>query len=231
MSRTLENKGMNAGSLTDLDIVGVSLIVWVWKLNGFRAAPGGGGGPIMASLLSAGLALLAGEGIVEFMDPKRLEKTSNVGDKALRSMVMVEFMLLETPSIPRPLSFSSGIGVGGLGVRGGAGIGRLEAIIIFYMLRGIMRSFADLSTVSLAMVDARKMLSLFLTFSKRRRIGTAGERVDALAAGKQWILPQARAGGKAVQTAIFWGNSQSKQHTIHLSTLSLLYHWFRCKMA
>lgn len=32
------------------------------------------------------------------------------------------------PSIPRPVGGSSGIGVGGVGVRGGAGMGRLEAI-------------------------------------------------------------------------------------------------------
>lgn len=51
------------------------------------------------------------------------------GDKVLGSKVMFELAYcFDTPSIPRPPSSSSAIGVGGEGVRGGAGIGRLEAI-------------------------------------------------------------------------------------------------------
>ena len=127
-------------------------MVCVWKLNGFRAPPPGrGGGPIPPSL-SAGLLMLAGEFIDEFMDPNRFGKVSMIGDKALGSKVMVERTVLETPSIPSPLSCSSGIGVGGVGVRGGAGIGRLEAIVAVYVPRGIIRSCGDLSTVSHSMV-------------------------------------------------------------------------------
>ena len=107
----------------------MSLIVCVWKLKGLRAPPPGGGGtPALPSLLNAGLATLAGEFIEEFIDPKRVGKVSIIGDKALGSNVMVERTVRETPSIPRLLSCSSGIGVGGVGVRGGAGIGRLKAI-------------------------------------------------------------------------------------------------------
>ena len=56
------------GWLTDLATAGVSLIVCVWKLKGFRGPEGGGGGPmlpmlIMLSTLNAEVAL-AGESIV-----------------------------------------------------------------------------------------------------------------------------------------------------------------------
>jgi hypothetical protein len=45
---------------------------------------------------------------------------------------MVELNDRGPPPIPRSSSGSSGIGVGGVGVRGGAGIGRLEAITTIY---------------------------------------------------------------------------------------------------
>jgi hypothetical protein len=52
-----------------------------------------------------------------------------MGDKALGSNASVERTMPDAPLIPRPVSCSSGIGVGGVGVRGGAGMGRLEAIV------------------------------------------------------------------------------------------------------
>jgi hypothetical protein len=67
-------------------------------------------------------------GIGDAIDPKRPEMLSTAGDRALGSKLIVERTVWAVPSIPSPSSVSSGIGVGGVGVRGGAGIGRLDAI-------------------------------------------------------------------------------------------------------
>jgi len=68
----------------------------------------------------------------EFIDPNRAlpGNTSFIGESALGSKVIVERTVCGMPSIPRAAFSSSGIGVGGVGVRGGAGIGRLEAIAL-----------------------------------------------------------------------------------------------------
>jgi hypothetical protein len=108
----------------------MSLIVWVWKLNGLRA-PLTGGGPMLSNVPSApkeGLKFVEG-GIGELMEPNRVGKVSAMGERAFGSKEVFECTVRETPSIPSPpSSCSPGIGVGGVGVRGGAGIGRLEAI-------------------------------------------------------------------------------------------------------
>ena len=101
-------------------------MVCVWKLKGLRPPPPPDrGGPVLPSLR-------AGEFIEEFMDPKRAlpGKVSVIGDKAFGSNVIVESTVCGAPSIPRDASSSPGMGVGGVGVRGGAGIGRLEAIAL-----------------------------------------------------------------------------------------------------
>ena len=106
---------------------GDSLIVCVWKLKGLR----GGGGPIMTfpASLNAGLSPLPVEDRGEAIEPNRPEKVSVMGERELGSKVIVERTVRETPSIPRPeVLCSSTTGVGGVGVRGGAGMGRLEAI-------------------------------------------------------------------------------------------------------
>lgn len=77
------------------------------------------------------------------MDPNRVEKVATVGDREFASKKTFECIALGPPSIPRPSSVSSGIGVGGVGVRGGAGIGRLEAIADVYRLRMGMRRSAE----------------------------------------------------------------------------------------
>lgn len=88
---------------------------------------------------------LAGELIDEFMEPKRPENVSVIGDRELESKVIVEYTVRSTPPIPSPPSCcSSGIGVGGVGVRGGAGMGRLEAIAAIYRVRIIMRACTKL---------------------------------------------------------------------------------------
>jgi hypothetical protein len=71
----------------------------------------------------------ADDGIGEAIAPNRPpENESTTGDKALGSKVMVERTVWWVPPIPSPSSGSSVIGVGGVGVRGGAGIGSLDAI-------------------------------------------------------------------------------------------------------
>lgn len=131
-------------SHTDFAIVlkGVSLIVCVWKLKGLGLVLGlelelelrvpalGGGGP-MVLLLKVGV--FAEEDIGEPIDPKREGKESVMGDRELGSKVIVERTVREMPLMPSPpisaSCSSSLIGVGGVGVRGGAGMGRLEAIV------------------------------------------------------------------------------------------------------
>jgi len=93
-------------------------------LNGLRP-PAEGGGPKLASLK-------AGELIEEFIDPKcALPGNVSVrGDNELGSNVIVESTVRPSPNGCGVSSSSPGRGVGGVGVRGGAGIGRLEAIAI-----------------------------------------------------------------------------------------------------
>jgi len=75
-----------------------------------------------------GLKFVEG-GIGELMEPNRVGKVSAMGERAFGSKEVFDCTVRETPSIPGPpSSCSPGIGVGGVGVRGGAGIGRLEAI-------------------------------------------------------------------------------------------------------
>jgi hypothetical protein len=115
-------------SHTEFAIAGESLMACVWKLNGPRCPPGGGGGPIVPSPPNEDVLKPVDDGIDEVMEPKRPEKVSTIGDKELGSKRSVECTVRLVPSILRPSSGSSGIGVGGVGVRGGAGMGRLEAI-------------------------------------------------------------------------------------------------------
>lgn len=105
---------------TDFATGTLSLIVCVWKLNGFRA----GGGPL---LLLGNVGVVADAGIGEPIEPNR-GKVSVFGERALGLNVRVELTVCGMPLTPRP-SGSSGIGVGGVGVRGGAGMGSCEAMI------------------------------------------------------------------------------------------------------
>jgi hypothetical protein len=113
---------------TEFAIAGESFMACVWKLNGPRCPPGGGGGPIVPSVPSEGVLNPTEDGIGEAMEPNDPGNVSTIGDKALGSKTSDERTVRLVPSIPRPSSGSSGIGVGGVGVRGGAGMGRLEAI-------------------------------------------------------------------------------------------------------
>lgn len=78
------------------------------------------------------VSLKAGEPIEEFIDPYRAlpGNVSTMGDKELGSKMTVDRTLRPTPSMPRAVSSSSVLGVGGVGVRGAAGIGRLEAMAL-----------------------------------------------------------------------------------------------------
>lgn len=97
------------------------------KLNGLL-----GGGPIVP--LSTELtSLIAGDGNAESIDPN-LGKVALIGEREFPSKLSVEITVWEIPLIPSPEGGSSGIGVGGVGVRGGAGMGRLEAIAV--VIRG-----------------------------------------------------------------------------------------------
>lgn len=106
-------------------------------MNGLFGALDEDCGPIDPSLfkepllLRVGLRMLAGEGIAESIDPNRPGKFALSGERALVSKVMVEVAVCGMPLILKPDGSSSGLGVGGVGVRGGAGIGRLEAIAVF----------------------------------------------------------------------------------------------------
>ncbi len=120
------------------DMGGLSFIDWVWKLNGLRDPASGGGGPRVDSELNDGVPRPAEDGIGDAIDPKRLGKVSLRVERELESKVIVEWSVRGPPLIPRPSSGSSGIGVGGVGVRGGAGIGRLEAIAAVYGSRRSM---------------------------------------------------------------------------------------------
>ena len=80
----------------------------------------------------------AEDGIGEPIDPNRGEKVSELGERALRSKERCGGgAARDPPSIPNPgpgapysyLGSPSGVGDGGVGVRGGAGIGILEAMV------------------------------------------------------------------------------------------------------
>ena len=116
---------------TEFASTGLSLIDCGWKLKGPRGPPGGGGGPIVPMLLD-------GDGTGELMELKRPGNTSNMGDRESGSKVTVECIVRGFPPIPRPSSGSSGMGVGGVGVLGGAGVGRLDAMATFHGPRGSM---------------------------------------------------------------------------------------------
>lgn len=124
---------------------GESLIVWVWKLKGLRGFVGGGSR--VPSPLSRGETPAeespveerpAEEGIGEFIAPNRGEKVSEEeGERALRSRNnrLGGGAARDAPSIPNPDApnwapyCSSGVGDGGVGVRGGAGMGNPDAIV------------------------------------------------------------------------------------------------------
>jgi hypothetical protein len=72
--------------------------------------------------------LAAGDGIVESIEPNRPGNAPVIGERALGSKVTVELTIWGRPLIFKPEWSSSGMGVGGVGVLGGAGIGRLEAM-------------------------------------------------------------------------------------------------------
>lgn len=114
-------------------------MVCVWKLKGFRGPDCGGPPPLpfdvpLPLVLNEGIAgllrLLPDEGSGDAIEPNRPGNISAIGDKELGFQVRVECTVRPT-SIPIP-SGSSGIGVGGVGVRGGAGMGKLEAIVAVY---------------------------------------------------------------------------------------------------
>jgi len=108
-------------------------MVCVWKLKGFRDPP-----PADLPIEPSGKLRLVGEFnefIAEFRDAL-IEpslalpgEASSTGDSVLGSKKMEDRTVRGMPLIPRPASSSSsGRGVGGVGVRGGRGMGRLEAI-------------------------------------------------------------------------------------------------------
>jgi hypothetical protein len=117
-------------------------MVWGWKLKGLLPP---GGGPMVLSGANTGVRPV--DGIGEAIDPNLDEKVAAVGDNVFGSKLMLEFMVRGPPSIPRPSSGSSGIGVGGVGVLGGAGIGRREAMAGIYRLwNGMREGFEDRGT-------------------------------------------------------------------------------------
>lgn len=134
---------MNMVCPTDFATAGVSLMVCVWKLKGFRVPDCGGPFPPpppfdvpLVLVLNEGIAgllkLLPEDGSGDAIEPNRPGKISAIGDNELGFQVRVE-CTVRPPSIPIPIpSGSSGIGVGGVGVRGGAGMGKLEAIVAVY---------------------------------------------------------------------------------------------------
>jgi hypothetical protein len=135
---------------TDFATAGVSLMVCVWKLNGFLV-PAEGGLPVpLLSKVSkvskdgvAGLPILLPDDFIgDVIDPNRPENVSVFGDSVFGSQETVEYTVRSAPPIPNP-SGSSGSGVGGVGVRGGAGIGRLEAIVADYRFLKSMGRSAD----------------------------------------------------------------------------------------
>lgn len=78
----------------------------------------------------AGLSGFEGDATFEDIDPTRPEgKLSSIGDKAFGSNVIFVGEIWETPSKPRP-AMCSGSSGGGVGVRGGMGIGRLNAMAL-----------------------------------------------------------------------------------------------------
>lgn len=79
-------------------------------------------------LLTDGLKVPAGEGIAEPIEPKRSGNVPVMGDRELGLKAIVELGTCGMPLILSPEGSSSGLGVGGVGVRGGAGIGRPEAM-------------------------------------------------------------------------------------------------------
>lgn len=95
-------------------------------MKGVLDAPAGGG-PIFPSELSVGVGKPDEEG----EPPNRPGKTSLMGDNVFGSNCMFEYSVRD--AFPMPSSGSSGIGVGGVGVLGGAGIGRCDAIAAIYM--------------------------------------------------------------------------------------------------
>lgn len=100
---------------------------------------------MVPSPLREGVLKLEFEGIGEAIDPNLDAKVSTFGDRALGSYVMVERTVRAVRSIPRASSVSSGIGVGGVGVRGGAGMGRLDAIAAVKCTQGSMRRSAEIA--------------------------------------------------------------------------------------
>jgi hypothetical protein len=129
-----------------------------WKLKGLLPP---GGGPIGPSLApSEGVSPADGNG--EFMDPNFEGKVALVGDKELELKKTFEWIVRGPPSIPRSSSVSSGIGVGGVGVLGGAGIGRLEAIANVYCLRmGIRRSAGDKEALHKILYEVEQPQGMF----------------------------------------------------------------------
>ena len=118
---------------TDLLRTGVSFIVCVWKLKGPSAAPPGIIRGVFEPSLNVGLVKLAGELEVDRIEPKRVGKVSVMGEREFGSKLKVESTVPPTPPIPSPAPScisSPGMGVGGVGVRGGSGTGRLDAIAV-----------------------------------------------------------------------------------------------------
>lgn len=96
--------------------------------------------PLLLFKLAVEFSAMAGESIGELIDPNRPRDASVIGYRALGSKETEERTdrrpLLIPSSPDRSVATgSSEIGEGGVGVRGGAGIGRLEAMLIIYELR------------------------------------------------------------------------------------------------
>ena len=87
----------------------------------------GGRGRVPSLFVEAEL-LAAGDGIVESIEPNRPGNVAIMGESAFGSKETVELIIWGRPLMFKPEASSSGIGVGGVGVLGGAGIGRLEAM-------------------------------------------------------------------------------------------------------
>lgn len=81
------------------------------------------------------------DGIGVLIEPNREGKVADTGDRALESKYIEECIVRDPPSMPKPSSGSSGIGVGGVGVLGGRGIGRWPAILSIYNLCYGMREW------------------------------------------------------------------------------------------
>lgn len=115
---------------TEFAATGPSFMVWVWKLKGALEL---GGGP-------GELRVGVGNPEDDLAGLPHWPNVSLMGDNVFESYDTCDCSVCDAiPPMPRPYSGSSGIGVGGVGVLGGAGMGRSDAMTAIYMVRYIMR--------------------------------------------------------------------------------------------